>query len=276
MYTLEPANYTDYREFLKTRFENLKLSNKNFSLQACANRSGLSKSHIQFILKKQRHIALDKFPALAKALKLTSNEEYFIYLMICKNASQNPEVKNHFENIMKRIRHLHVETQKKTSNEINGELYQNGIAMLIQSLVRLKNFQEDPEWIQKTLDINNLSPKEILKIIKHLENTKAIKRDSDGNLTAIDHDIFKPDPYNPQGFNIYTKAAEFVASLMQDPNKFSPSVYSSMSLAMDQENLLKTEKLMIETHHKICELAKKSKDPTTVAFIGNFFMTICK
>lgn len=283
MYSLEPANFSDYRDFLKFRFENLKTANKNFTLQACATRSGLSKSHIQFLLKKERHITLDKFPTLAKTLKINSEEEYFVYLMICKNSSKNMTVQNHFEDIMKRIRHQNIKvettgkTTEKTTHEHNsGEIYKDGISMLLKSLVRLDSFVEDPAWIKNTLDIESLSIEKINILLKHLEEIKAVKRGPTGKFFATDHNIFRPDPYDPNGFDIYSRAAEFVASLMKKPHKYSPSVYSSMSLAMDEENLLKTEKLMIETHHKLCELAKSSKSPTSVAFIGNFFMTVAR
>src|SRR4051794_21823756 len=106
-YELEPANYSDYRDFLMHRFEALKKARaaRAFSLLTCARKTGISKSHLQFLFKKKRHIALGKFPPLAKALHLTNDEEYFVFLLICKNASQSPYVQAHFEKILARLRH---------------------------------------------------------------------------------------------------------------------------------------------------------------------------
>ena len=111
-YSLEPANFSDYRDFLKHRFETLQTKrSKSFSLLNCARRSKLSKSHLQFLFKKKRHLSLDKFHDLAKTLHLSKDEEYFIYLLICKNSGKSAHVKEHFEKILSRIRHETVITE---------------------------------------------------------------------------------------------------------------------------------------------------------------------
>lgn len=281
-YLLEPANFSDYRDFFKFRFDGLKEKFTSISLQSIANKSGLSKSHVQFLFKKERHITLDKFPRLAKALKLTEEEEYFTYLLICKNSSQNEYVKSHFESIMKRIRHQYVKVHpeaglvEKNLETINKSSYNKLLNMVLKSLIRLKEFKEDGHWIIENIAIDDISSIEVNNALKELEKSSQIQRDQNGKLISNDHDLFRPDPYDPSGFDIYTKAAEFVLKLMQKPELYSPAVYSSMSLAMSEENLLKAEKLMIETHHKLCQLSKDSLDPTSVIFVGNFLMTLSR
>ncbi len=280
-YSLEPANVSDYRDFLRERFNDLKKERKTLSLQACAQRSGLSKSHLQFLFKKERHITLDKFPGLAKALKLTSEEEYFTYLMICKNSSQNEYVKTHFENIMRRIRNQYVSIELEdpisTSNQsIEKELYEDILYMILQSMVRLEDFKEDSKWIIESLPLEDLTEEKVISGLRFLEKVGAIERNKNGKLVAKEYLVFRPDPYDPKGFNVYTKAAEYTADLMQNPYKYSPSVYSSMALAMDEENLSKAEKLMIETHHRLCHLAQDSKKPTATIYIANFLITMAR
>lgn len=147
-YTLEPANFADYREFLKFRFETLKKNNPKFSINACAQKSKISKSLLQFIFRKKRHVSLDRFPNLAQALKLSSDEEYFVYLMICKDSSSNKEVKIHFEKILGRLRHesVRVDVKSPAENSQNFKsLYLDYLFMIIQTLTRLPEFKEDPK-----------------------------------------------------------------------------------------------------------------------------------
>lgn len=278
-YTLQPANFSDYRDFLKKRYEQLKVDNPKFSLNACAIKSKISKSLLQFIFRKKRHLGLDKMPALAKALKLTSHEEYFIYLMICKNSSKNIEIQNHFENILNRLRHESVKvatTEPTRANTNNKNLYLDYLFMMIQTLVRLDDFQEDPKWILKNLNVPNLTETKITEVLKDLEKQKFLVRDENKKLKAPQETLWRPDPYDPSGQKVFTKGAECMAELMQKPELYKPSVYMSMSLAFDEKNLLQAEKLMIELHHQLSKLAKDSVQPTAVTQFGNFMLTVSR
>jgi len=218
-------------------------------------------------------------PSLAKALKLSSEEEYFIYLMICKNASRNPTIQTYFEKILSRIRHESVKvTSAEPENSVTNDknLYLNSLFMILQTLIRLKGFQEDVSWIKENLKIANLSEQKIQKTLVELEKQNFIFRDEHGKLNAKAESLWRPDPYDPSGQKVYTKAAESIAELMQTPDVYRPSVYMSMSLAMDEENLLKAEKLMINVHHQLLALSKSSKQPNAVVQVGNFLLAVAR
>ncbi|MEK6772680.1 MAG: TIGR02147 family protein [Bdellovibrionota bacterium] len=278
-YHLEPANFSDYRDFLKHRFENLKKENKKFSLNACAKRSKISKSLFQFILNKKRHLGLDRMPPLAKALHLSADEEYFTYLMICKSSSRNPIIQSHFEKILNRIRHEYVKSavdapMPSTTND--KELYLNYFFMILQTFTKLKDFRENAQWIKDNLMIPNLNEIKITSTLKELENLGFIFRDDQNNLKSRPESLWRPDPYDPTGHRVYTKAAEGIAELMQKPDLYRPSVYMSMSLALDEENLLKAEKFMIDVHHQLLKFSVDSRQPTAVAQICNFLLTVVR
>lgn len=278
-YTLEPANFYDYRDFLKHRFDSLNGHNKNFSLQNCAKRSELSKSLLQFLFTKQRHISLDRLPALAKTLKLTPDEEYFVYLKVCRDASQNPTIQQHFESILDKVRHQYITTTIQgpvQAGPSEKSLYQNHMLQVLRTLARLDGFKEDPKWILEQLFIKGVTEKEITSTLKELEELGYLYRDQDSKLVATPETVWRPDPYDPTGMNVYTRAAASIAELMKYPASFRPSVYMEMSLAFDEENLLKAEKFMIEVHHRLSAMAAESKNPTAAAHIGNFFLTLAR
>jgi uncharacterized protein (TIGR02147 family) len=278
-YTLEPANFYDYRDFLKIRFESLKKTNPRFSLLACSQRSKISKSFLQFLFLKKRHISLDKFPALAKTLKLNSEEEYFVYLLICKNSSTNPTIQNHFELILSRIRHSVVEVPSSApplSTKSEKSLYQNYLLMVLQTLTRLEGFQEDPEWIKEKLNIKNLDQKRIENSLADLEKKNYLFRDINKKLKADPTTLWRPDPFDPSGYSVYRHAAESIAELLKHAEIYKPAVYMAMSLAMDEKNLIAAEKYMIEVHHKLNDFAKASVQPTSVVYIGNFLLTLAR
>jgi uncharacterized protein (TIGR02147 family) len=278
-YTLEPANFMDYRDFLKSRFKSIQTKNKKFSLQACAQKAKISKSLLQFLFQKKRHLGLDKVPGLAKCLKLSNDEEYFIYLMLCKSTSRNATVQNHFEKIMNRVRNQYVKVDlNEPLNSVNDEksLYLNTLHMALQTLIRLPQFREDPDWILQNLTLPGLAREQVIQALLELEKGGFIQRDSNGNLHSREESVWRPDPYDPTGFSVYTAGAESVARLMRFPHIYRPSVYMTMSLAMDEKHLLAAEKFMIEVHHKLFQLSKDSQRPTSVVYIGNFFLTLAR
>ncbi len=142
--------------------------------------------------------------------------------------------------------------------------------MMLQTLARLPDFQEDPAWILENLKIPDLNESAIIETLKELESLEYLTRNTQGKLEPKPETLWRPDPYDSDALKVYTRAAESVAQLMQTPKVYRPSVYSSMCLAMDEENLLATEKLMIEIHHRLVQLSKESKNPTAVAHLGNF------
>lgn len=246
---------------------------------SCARRSRLSKSHLQFLFKKKRHLSLDKLPGLAKALRLSNEEEYFLYLQICKNSSRSAYVKSHFEKILSRLRHEKVVTtlpSPKPSAVSYEFLYEDALAMILHTLARLEDFQEDPTWIMSVLPIKDVTRDRIESTLKLLEEKGAFVRDSNGRLRQKEFPFWRPDPLNPRGQDVYRKGAEAVCRLLETPEVYKPSVYMLMSLAMDEERLRMAERMMIDLHHGLRALADQSVDPTATIFAGNFFMTLAR
>ena len=187
-YQLEPANFDDYRDFLNHRFEALKSRRpaRAVSLLGLAKRAGISKSHLQFLFKKKRHIVLDKFPPLAKALRLSKDEEYFVFLLFCKNVSRDQRVFDHFEEILSRIRHEYVLTETLAPTPSSPDhrfMYQDSLAMILHALTRLKGFKEDPEWILENLKVPGLTEEKVRTTLHALEGGGVLVRDASGRLT---------------------------------------------------------------------------------------------
>ena len=278
-YSLEPANFTDYRDFLRSRVQMLQLENKSFSLQACATRSKVSKSLLQFLFQKKRHLGLDKLPNLAKSLKLNTDEEYFVCLMLCKCSSRNPVIQSHFEKILDRIRNQYIKVESARpvlSQNSEKKLYLNSMLMILQDFLRLKGFQEDAGWIAENLNLSGVEPDYIAEMLVELQKLPSIKRDAEGRLVANEESLWQPDPYDPSGQSVFTAAAEAVAQMMKTPAVYKPSVYMSMALAFDEEQLMAAEKFMIEVHHELSRLAAISVGPTAIAYVGNFFLTVAR
>lgn len=280
IYSLEPANYEDYRDFLYSRFKYLQAKNKGFSLLSCSKKSGVAKSHLQFLFKKERHVSLDKFAYLSRTLKLTDEEEHFTYLLISKNTSKSSIVQEHFESIMKRIRNQYIKSETTSPpNYINkNKIYEDELAVNLKALTHLDDFKEDPKWIMENFLFPDLNEKKIKSALNKLEEKGEIKRNKMGVIVPSSKEpcVFKPDPYDINGHQLYKKAANFTSQLMDNPNKYCPSVYMTLPLPMDEDNLRKTEQLMIDVHHQVCKFSKESIKPSATIYMANFFVTLSR
>lgn len=281
-YTLEPARYFDYRDFIKVRYESLKTKNKKFSLQAFAQKSGLSKSLIQFLLNKKRHLSLDKMPRLAQSLRLTEEEEYFVYLMVCMESSKNKRVREHFDGILTRLRNQYLPREGQSldprhgTSQVNADLHGDILQLTLQAMCGLEGFQEEAEWIVQNLKIPNISVENIRAALKKLEKNEWILRDENQRIKPKGNFHFSPDPYDPNGQSVYTKTARVLAELMAEPKIYRPSIYMQLMLSMDEENLKKAELLMIEMHQRLSELAKTSTRKTAAIYFGNYMLTVAR
>lgn len=279
-YRLAVANYSDYRDFLKARFDELKAGSPKFSLLYCAKRSGISKSLLQFVLQKKRHIALDRLPGLIKILRLSKEEEAFLYLLATKNTSKSPHIKLHFESILGKIRHesIHTDLIPPPENTVPPyeSFYDDTVAMSLHTLTRVVGFSEDPDWVLKNLKIPGLTAERIGTTLKTLEKKGALKRDEKGILRPTNFPFMRPDPLMPKSFEVYRKGVSSLSHLMQDAEEYQPSVYMLLSFAYDEERLALAEKAMVELHHRLRSLSLESVAPTATVFSGNFFLTLSR
>ena len=164
------------------------------------------------------------------------------------------------------------EPERSTADE--KSLYHNQIFVILRTLVRLKGFKEDPKWIREHLLIKNISEELIASSFRDLERLGFIQREKDGSLKVAPESLWRPDPLDPSGQQVFSSAANFSARLMETPEIFKPSVYMGLTLALNEEQLKNAEKFMIDVHHRLSVFAAESQNPTAVVNVGNFFLTI--
>lgn len=96
----EIYSYLDYREFLRTYYEERKTHRRSFSYRIFAESLGLDQSHLAKILMGQLHITPELIPAVQKYFAWESNAaEYFAGLVAFGRASNPAEAKVWFDRL---------------------------------------------------------------------------------------------------------------------------------------------------------------------------------
>src|SRR6476620_3146047 len=100
-------NFSDYRDFLKDRYRQLKESDPLFSFRFFSKQAGFgSPNYLKLVMDGKRNLSSEAIGKFAKGLRLDNHEtEYFRY-MVDFNQCENPHKKKVFEANLVYLREL--------------------------------------------------------------------------------------------------------------------------------------------------------------------------
>ncbi len=162
--------FTDYRQFLKDWLSH-KQKSSQFSLRGFSKRAGF-KSHniLQMVIRGDRGISLRSVPKYVKALGLSRDEgEYFEQLVLLDSTARSKQVLRQ------------VEARQKATNGRSPvhkrqlALFRQWLTPIICEMTRLREFQEDPNWISNRLG-RRISPDEVASLLSQLETSGLLQR----------------------------------------------------------------------------------------------------
>lgn len=94
METLGITDYVDYRDFLKARWEDLRLQDKTMSYRAFSARAGFgSPNYLHLVINKKRHISEDSAERFGAVLGLTRTETECLKLAVIHAKVTHPQVR---------------------------------------------------------------------------------------------------------------------------------------------------------------------------------------
>lgn len=228
------------------------------SLQQIAEKIGISKSFLQMILDRKRHLSIDKLSKVAKAFKMDRAEKNYFIFLACKNLVASPDMNEFFGDIlsvMKAGKGLHYPSLEEEL--ANQKIFESSLKMILRSLPRFKNYQDDPKWIQKQLSGKKYTLDEIKQALAE-------------NKEVPLHSNAPQGDFNPraefQRFKIGLRAA---ADMCEAPELYKPLQSYMCSHSFDAENEQKAFDLFVELRGKLKELSDQSKDPISVLFVSN-------
>lgn len=171
------SKYQDPTQFLKDWFLYLKATDRNFSLRALARQSGISVSYLTMMTQKTRPLTNTLFSKIAPYLKLEPAEmrtlDRLVDLALSKTTEEKKAALQKLQNLRsyREVNPAEWEVHKYLSKWFN---------LAIREMVQLKNFKNDPSWIQERL-LEKVSHGEITQALELLIQLGLIDQD-DGKL----------------------------------------------------------------------------------------------
>ena len=168
---------TYFQEFLNIRYNEIKSRNSTFSIRAFAKQLGLQPSATNEILKGQRKISKNMAEKIAVKLNLDPTERSNLLTGFQENtASENSSVTK-----IKAARRL---------KEDEFKLVSDWVHFAILSLINVKNFSSDLNWMAERLGVESVVVRKALIRLQHL---KLIHIAEAGKITRTDVSIRTSD-----------------------------------------------------------------------------------
>ncbi len=165
-------SYYDYRDFIHDYYENRKLKNKRFSLQAFGLRVGHSKMSVKYVIDKKRHLSLESLREYAKVMDLhgCQGDHFELLFRFCK-AKNNEEKNILFSKVLKST---NKKFKSKFLDENSLDYFSKWYYPVIAELSYVEGFSLDTEVIRKALNFS-VSYKEINEALEFLKENNFLK-----------------------------------------------------------------------------------------------------
>lgn len=156
------TNYSNYRTFLQSRYEEMKVLKPAFSARYFARKAGIASiSYFRMVVTGERRLSAEYAKKIAKGLSLSQDETKFLLKSVELDNTHDPALKDKLASeIQILIRHLSKNIQ--TLNASHVEILSDLINLKLYLLAQNHQFKADSRWIEKRFK-NELSLDEIEK-----------------------------------------------------------------------------------------------------------------
>ena len=143
-------NFTDYRDFLRMRYEKEKEKNPQITYRYLGRKINSADNYFKYIFDKKRHISIDRVNATAKLFELKESEMLYLMFKIIQVSSKEASVSLTLKQILALIQ---TDISKDTSYLISRKGW---LFSAIYHMSRFADFKVDPGWVR--MKISNLLP----------------------------------------------------------------------------------------------------------------------
>ncbi len=264
-------DYTDYRQFLSDQYLYSKKIKPVLSYNYCARKIKTSASYLKHIISKKRHLSLNKLILLCELFEIRSLERDYFITLVLKDITKEKDIKDYYSTLLHGFKK---QPQKPTQSDKKQDLiFKDWLTMALDSLVRLKDFKNDINWIHQKLGGEPIKKGDIKTALEEMK-LKGSLIEEDGKLKqpGFVYREAKQGKFNT--FAVYEVGQRRAIQSLKEMEKFGHCHYHMMSLALNKEEANRVITLMQELRNNIIEISKQSVEPSRVYFMSNNFFLI--
>lgn len=188
-------DYLSYRSGLKNKLQEVKKTRPGWTLQRCAEKSGIQPPYLTNVLKERAHLNPDQLFSLAQTVGFNADEtEYCLLLLDWERSAQSARkalLKEKIEKIRKEMLKSEAHLSKDliaSTTESDARYFTNPELILISFFFLIDEFSKAPEKIAGCL---NISYELLNAYIHELQELKIIRKVK-GRIELLKQDFHLP------------------------------------------------------------------------------------
>lgn len=252
--------YTNYRNYLKDQYDELKVTSSSFSYRYFSKQCGFkSPNFLKLVIDGQRNLSHDSIDTFAKFFKLGKREsDYFKKLVLFNQAKTTTEK----ESLAKEILNSSIFKKLHPVTKDHFEYLSYWYYVAIRELISTKKIKLDAINIQKLLT-PNVSLKDVEKALECLLRLKMIKRKDNRYIQSYEL-VSTGDEVSSAAVASFHREMFQLASSSIDRIESEKRDISAVTIALSEDSV-KELKLMIQKFRKdVLALSESEKNKQVV------------
>jgi len=174
-------NFSDYRDFLKDRYRQLKAADPLFSFRFFSKQAGFgSPNYLKLVMDGKRNLSAEAIGKFAKGLRLDNHESEFFRYMVEYNQCDNPAKKKVYEAKLLYLRELF---KVKTLIPELYDYYHEWYHAAIREMIKKGEVKNEPMTIAQNL-VPVISEEQAKNSIELLTRLNFVTKTGDGTLVS--------------------------------------------------------------------------------------------
>jgi uncharacterized protein (TIGR02147 family) len=271
--------YKNHRSYIRSIFLFKKKNIPAFSYSYCAKKMKVSSGYLKNVFTGRRDLGLDYVSVFSKTFGLSGDEKRYLTVMIICDQSKDAELRDYFQGVLATLRARALEfrnqsyfnqpnTTEKTLSDVTDHL--------VLSLVKLKGFKPDEDWIGKRIcSPKKLTQKEIERSLENLKKRSLIVLEM-GEYRVLDDCLSSPDPYDPDSFKIYRTGLKQIDQALEQISDYKSCNFFMANLTIDENQERKALEIFNRCRDELMALEKQSSNPEKILAISNNLITLAR
>lgn len=247
-----------------------KKGNRAFSIRSWAQHLGIkSGGTFHQILTGKRGLPKKYLPVLTKNLKLDDKESQYLETLIDYKKEKDSELKNYYAN---KLVQLSRGQSLKIKEVQSFEFFKNPLCFAILEMTSLKDFKDDPKWIQEHLK-EKLPLHEIRKMLHTLIDLELLKVDANGYLIRGEQNFYSKQDIKDLALREYHKSIGKLATKALDEQEVFSREFGAAAFGIKKEDLPQIKKeIRSFIQFLMMRFEKQNQDADEIyQFAGQFF-----
>ncbi len=266
--------YTEYRLFLKSSYEYLKLIQPaRFSYRSFAKIAGYrSPNFLKLVIEGKRNLSLKSIENFSRALKLSRDEGRFFKALVQFDQAESPEEQDLYSRKLFRFKQF---KSTQPLKEAQFHYYSRWYFIPIREMVASPGFKNDPKWISEQL-VPAITEKEAGEAIEELLSLGLLKQTAHGRLIQA-HSVINTDD-QVSSISIAQFHREMIKKGSEAIERFSSAEreVSSASVGLSEKNAHRIKILIQKFRQELLAIADEPQEIDRIYQINHQLFPLTK